>query len=253
MSNQPTEITEKEIKAFLWGYLAGNPQREAFLRNIPPLSEKEVNRLSFFLRNSERLVQQLFQQRITSPYDEGEAITKLIEKAYTNQGIATFLTEAQKKFSFLETQYGYQRLGEVHEDQDPRDKDVVSFYVSSQIGVKLMWSYTSGSVLVLFVELLKPGKFPPRYSVVENKNHSDVARAISLEILAEVLGYGDDPHFVLKRNKNNPEHWRIPFEQMTDVLDGLAFCVQKYADNVLKGDTNLFEKVIQYYSQKMKI
>lgn len=253
MADQQSDGREEKINAFLWGYLAGNPEREAFLRDIPSLSEKEINRLTFFLTGSGDHVQKLIQQCFSAPYEEGESITRLIEKAYTNQGIAAFLQETPQKISFLETQYGYQRLGEKLEDQDPLDKEVISLYAGPQIGVKLIWAYTWGRISVLFVELSQPGTFPRRYSLVENTNRPDMARAISLETLVEMLGHGDDPHFLLTYNKKNPKSWKIPFEHIDDVLDGLVYCIQTYASDILRGDTNLFDKVMQYYAHKMNI
>jgi hypothetical protein len=80
-----------------------------------------------------------------------------------------------------------------------------------------------------------------------------VYRFISIYDLAEVLGVQNEPDFLLKDVENfrkHKKHVKLIGTNRRDIIAGLARATQTYASDILKGDTSIFPKVIDYYQAK---
>lgn len=166
-----------------------------------------------------------------------------------------FFTETREAFQFLEHQYDYQQLeGFVRGASDGRDATVVNRYVGSRIGIEISWYFAGSNIGVAFVELQQPNVFQEDRSFYPLAR-PNVPKAISLYSLAEMLNKHDDPDFLLKNTQNTRQrNRRAKFidTNLHAILVGLAHATQTYATDILKGDTTIFSKVMDYELAKQK-
>jgi len=168
-----------------------------------------------------------------------------------------FYIETRETFAFLEEQFEYlHQQPSIENANDPRDEKVVVPYLSNNSGVEIEWYFASSTISVVFIELQQPYTFPMKRVAIGKR--AGAARVISLNTLAEMLGFRSNAFFLLgdidnvMPSKCN-RRAKLIQANMQGVLDGLAQATQLYATPILNGDTSLFPEVMQYYTQKMKL
>jgi hypothetical protein len=193
-------------------------------------------------------------------------LNKLIyEHAHNN--VANYYGLVAETFAFLPEKYkkykyklDEQRLDGI--DFWP-DMEALMMYVGEKIEVDVIWSCANAAISVRFVELFIPRVSPYNRHVLA-KAHPRVA---NLDEIAELRGHADDPDFLLHDNSpvTDIQHinWRAynkaqskRFELLETnfkgVLEGLARATERFASDVLKGDTALFAEIIPIRDAKRK-
>lgn len=171
------------------------------------------------------------------------------------QSIATvpqFFADTTEVFGFLETTYGYRLHAERVEDIDwVPDTYAEVVYLNrgrqpAKVAVKVSWQFHTAAIDIVFFELQRPGIL---------NDAQDIPGSIFLHALAEVLGHQDDPTFLL--GDTDRVHGRVINERakilqtnLRGVLEGLATATERYAADILRGDTSIFPEVLRYYAQK---
>lgn len=170
--------------------------------------------------------------------------------------IEAFFTETTNAFHFLEAEYGYQLLERVTQDLKYfQDATALVHYVSTRVGIEVVWGFADSFIGVSFIELLQPGIFPASCSPFPFRDRPETAKSISLYTLAEMLGRIDDPNFLLKKvysSRTSNRRAKIIESRMPEVLAGLAHATQTYARPILQGDTSIFPKAMQFYVEEQK-
>lgn len=174
--------------------------------------------------------------------------------AYTLATAPEFFAQVEQAFAFLTTSYGYRVAAqEVTAIEDLRDTQVVACVLRDHQEVDVIWDVVSVTVSVLFATL------PPLAAGVRIE---DVSRPklslMRLEDLAAVRGHVDNPDFLqgdLDHVNGRIINKRFKFIQahLTDIIDGLARATERYASDVLRGDTSMFPQVRAYYLEKMEL
>lgn len=170
----------------------------------------------------------------------------------------TFFAQTARAFSFLETEYGYQRqAGELSGLDDFRDARAEIRYTGSRVGVGIYWTLAGGEIGISFVECLEPGVFPPYALYWFPDGHPDphAAKGAGLYTLAEMQGQRADPAFLLAPADNERSarnNGKIIQAHMPAVLAGLARATQTYARSILQGDTSIFPQALAFCGEKLK-
>ena len=169
------------------------------------------------------------------------------------QQVEVFYVEVMDVFRYLEQQYNYQRMkGFIQDSEEGRDATAMLRYLGSRVGIEISWYFANATIDVAFIEVLQPGTFPMNRAFFGD--YPDRAKGISLSTLTEMLGHSDDPNFLLKdtsfRHRN--KRFKLIEMRMHDIIAGLARATQIYAIDIVKGDTSIFLKVMEYYTQKQK-
>ncbi len=70
----------------------------------------------------------------------------------------------------------------------------------------------------------------------------------------EMLGHNDDPNLLLKETSFRRRNKRLKLIEMRmhDIVAGLARATQIYAIAIVKGDTDIFPKVMEYYVEQQR-
>jgi hypothetical protein len=175
----------------------------------------------------------------------------MIDKRY----VESFFKETTENFLFLEKQYNYKKLEEyIKSPNDIRDATALSRYVGSRVGIRISWYFANSSISISFIGLEKPEVFPESVSFYPLVR-SNVPKAINLYTLAEMVGTLDDPDFLLQdieKSRQRNKRTKIIETNMRGVMAGLAQATQTYATAILKGDTSIFSKVMNYELAKQK-
>lgn len=174
--------------------------------------------------------------------------------AWSLAAIPQFHAQAGEAFAPLMAKHKYrlhaQRAEDLEHGQDARAS--VS-YLGERVEVSIEWAFAEAYISVVFIELQVPRVSPKQRSFVDDKL-KDAARAISLRALAEQVGHADDPDLPPKqgrRHTTNAQFKRLQSD-MRGVLDGLARATERYASDILRGDTSIFPDVRRAYTEKLR-
>lgn len=132
-----------------------------------------------------------------------------------------------------------------------RDVNAKVQYLGPRVGITISWYVADAGIIVSFAEVLESGVFPAKQASFGH--YPDRAKAINLEVLAEMLDHGDDPDFLLGKlsgSRRRNKRAKLIETNMHDILAGLARATQTYAIDILKGDTSIFPEVMNYYTEK---
>lgn len=157
-----------------------------------------------------------------------------------------FYAQAGEAFASLTTTHKYrlhaQRAEDLEYVQDARAS--VSF-LGKHVEVSIEWAFAGADIDVVFIELKTEKVSPMQRSFVDDKL-KDAARAISLRALAEHLGHADDPDLLPKGygRITNKRFNRVQAD-LRGVLDGLARATERYAGDIVRGDTRIFPDVMR--------
>lgn len=171
--------------------------------------------------------------------------------------IREFSDKTIEAFYFLEKEYGYNRKKLKRNGfKDPRDAEVYIRYFGKKVAVEITWAIGASAVAVGLYEL-QGGKIPDQEKV-SFYGHEGFSRAINLDSLVRMLTAG-------KINSPLPEYaGNISFAEIdrrvktasdmikTDIggiLKILAERLKKYASNILKGDTSIFQQVQKHHRE----
>jgi hypothetical protein len=166
-----------------------------------------------------------------------------------------FFAHVARAFAFLTSTYAYRLANQdITAINDVRDTRLIVTYLHDHVDmeVDVIWDVQSVSVNVLFAT---PAQ------LAQGDHVGDVAKPrqsrINLEDLAAVRGHADDPDFMqgdVFQVHGRIINKRFQFIQahLTDIIDGLARATERYADDVLRGDTSIFPEVQAHYRQRMQ-
>lgn len=171
------------------------------------------------------------------------------------QRAPTFFALTQAAFGFLEEQYGFRLESATLADlQYVFDACASVSYLGEYVAVGVTWSYADGYIGVGFVELHTPWVRPAQ----ANSLHTDrgMPLAVELDTLATMAGHAKDPDFVLHGRgllgRRSVEACRRLVEtNMSGVIAGLARATQRYAADILAGDTSRFPEIVRFHAQDM--
>ncbi|HEU0028882.1 MAG TPA: hypothetical protein VFQ25_17385 [Ktedonobacterales bacterium] len=176
-----------------------------------------------------------------------------------------FFMHVERAFGFLENKYHFRIHSQVADALEyVQDANACMSYVGVRVEARIWWDYASAQMGVSFNELKYPRLSAANDSVfwgdATNRPH-----AIDLWQLADYLGHGDDPDFLLghKEPKSyanfkefmaiHNERAAIIYDNMAGVLDGLARLTERYARKILRGgDRDLFLAVWNRYAERMR-
>lgn len=168
-----------------------------------------------------------------------------------------FFEECRHQFAFLENHYSL-----CIEKEDTvnisviQDAYAILPYVGKKISVVLRWYFIGSLIEVIFLELKEEWRFP--VISVNNNNalneYPNAARAITIYTLATTLGNAGDDTFLLKNVTDTSTRQckiraKIIMSRLPEVISGLAVATQKYASDILSGDTQIFTKVMEYQTK----
>jgi hypothetical protein len=173
--------------------------------------------------------------------------------------VKRFFDEVGRAFSFLEKEYGYEKIGaDIDNPEDFRDAAAEVNYQGKTVGVSVSWYKAGGVVGVSFVEQPN-GHYPDVVHYLEvrgRKKPASMPMGISLYSLAEYLGVWDKEDFLLNDPgssfANAMKNDDIIRANMRGVLEGLARAVKKIAPDIVKGDTSMFRTIFDYATEKLK-
>jgi hypothetical protein len=175
---------------------------------------------------------------------------------YARAAAPEFTEHVIQAFAFLETAYGY-RLQErcIDTNEDARDTQARVTYASERVAVSLAWFLADAAISVSFIQLAQPYTMPSR-AVFFGETHG-AARAFTLYTLAEMLGHADDPDFVLGDadrvdGRSVNKRSKLLQTNLPGIIQGLAQASERYARDILRGETSVFPAVMRYNAQKMQ-
>ncbi len=171
-----------------------------------------------------------------------------------HRNASTFYALVQEAFHFLEEQYGY-RLASTTLDgtKDFRDTVAKVIYVGERVAVRVDWYRADAGIAVGFVALRDPGVLPVRWNFLGTDPNAPPA--VTLFTLAEMQGHTQDPDFLLGdpagtgKPKLAARH-RLVETNLAGILAGLARATQRYAADILAGDTSCLPDAMRLYAQK---
>jgi hypothetical protein len=168
--------------------------------------------------------------------------------------VRQFFARVQEIFSFLEEDYGYQKIG-VGFFGDLRDPLAYVRYQGQSIGVEVAWGIYAGAINITFIEL-NDAIFPSKKIFFGRS--SIAAKAIELESLVGMQKAGDLSEFLLGDSTDVrlaavKKRAKIIEQNLPEVLENLKNLSLKYAVEILRGNSALFEKVMAYYGSRIGI
>jgi hypothetical protein len=171
------------------------------------------------------------------------------------QRASTFFALVQASFHFLEERYGY-RLERTTVPELPYsagDHDTVS-YLGERVAVDVDWTWAMGYIGMGFVELRTPWGRPAHVNSL--RTDLDMPLGISLDTLAAMAGAAKDPDFLLHGRgrlgrRSIGAGRRLVDTNMAGVTEGLARATQRYAADILAGDTSRFPEAVRFHAQEM--
>lgn len=168
--------------------------------------------------------------------------------------LSQFYAQVSEAFAFLTTTYGYRLHAQRAEDLEyAQDARASVSYLGERVEVSIEWAFAEASIDVVFTELQIEKVSPKQRSFADDKL-KDAARAISLRTLAEHLGHADDPDLPPRGYDGRVTNKRFKRLQadLRGVLDGLARATERYADDIVRGDTAVFPEVMRAYTEKLR-
>lgn len=173
---------------------------------------------------------------------------------YSRANVPAFYAQVTQAFAFLSTTYRFrlhaQRLDAV---DDFRDTQARVVYLSDKVEIDILWGWASALIRVVFTELQSPSAPLQTSSAVDEPKGS--ARVIRLEDLAAIRGHADDPDFLLgdafqHGGRITSKRFKLLQSDMAGVVAGLARATERYASDILRGDTAIFPDAMAYYDKK---
>ncbi len=175
------------------------------------------------------------------------------------QNIRNFEAAVLASFSFLETEYGFQRRALERRDfEDYRDANVIIPYYGSSIAVQAYYDVCSISVGASIFEL-ENGQIPKRVSFWGDPGYF---RAVTVDSYVAVASGGQIPRLLPEPSPRKPRIGIFKaYDMRREVLrTNMAGVVAQTADRmktwcapVLKGDTSMFPAVQQFHKQKYSV
>lgn len=166
----------------------------------------------------------------------------------------TFIASTLNAFSFLEKEYGYQRLLPIDNSaEDFRDANLIIRYIGYSIAIEIEWGYSAAAIVVAFTELLD-GEFPQ--TRVFWGNSLGKARAIDIYTLVELNG-GKTTDFLLGdisivEFSKVKKREKIIQSKMESILLNLSNLCKKYASEIIRGDLSIFPSAMKYQQKKIE-
>lgn len=172
------------------------------------------------------------------------------------QNIANFEAAVLACFSFLETEYGFERRAlERRYFEDLRDANVIVPYYGARVAVHAYYEIADVRVGAAIFEL-ENGRIPERVSFW---GHPGYARAITVDSYVAMVSAGKLPSVLPEPSPRKP---RIGIYRAADmrrealrtnmagVVAQVAGRVRTWCVPVLRGDTSIFPAVQQFHKQK---
>ncbi len=182
---------------------------------------------------------------------EGEEFKRQLEL-----NIRNFEAAVVTSFSFLETEYGFQRRALERRDfEDLRDANVIIPYYGSSIAVHAYYDVCSISVEAAIYEL-ENGRMPERISFYGDAGYY---RAITVDSYVAVASSGTVPPMLPEPSPRKPRigifraydmRRELLRTNMAGVVAQTAERMKAYCAPALKGDTSMFPAVQQFHKQK---
>ena len=190
------------------------------------------------------------------------------DKAIWAHGLAnvsTFFAEVERAFAFLTGTFHFalaETTSTLHEARPTDtldtilDAQAVVVYLSDHIEVDIVWGFHLATIHIAFIEVQTPGERPARWHLWD-KEYPNSARGIRLDSLAAVRGHEDDPDFLLGNldrvdGRSINRRFKLLQTNLTGVVDGLARATERYASDILRGDTSVFPEVMAYYTEERR-
>lgn len=173
------------------------------------------------------------------------------------QKASTFYMLTQEAFHFLEEQYGYRlESTSIVGTEDFRDTTARVVYLGEHVAVRVSWYLADAGISVGFVELRDPVVLPAYWNFLGTERNAPPA--VTLFTLAEMQGHAQDPDFLLGDpagigKPKLPARQRLVETNLADILAALARATQRYAADILAGDTSCFPDVMRLYVKKTNI
>ncbi len=170
---------------------------------------------------------------------------------------STFYTLTQEAFHFLEEQYGYRlESTSLVGTDDFRDTVAKVVFVGEHVAVRVDWYLADAGIGVGFIELRDPGVLPAYWNFLGTDPNAPPA--VTLFTLAEMQGHAQNPDFLLgdlagTRKPKLPARERLVETNLAGILAGLAHATQRYAADILAGDTSCFPDAMRLYAQKRNV
>ena len=176
--------------------------------------------------------------------------------AFALANVAAFYTHVEQAFAFLPATYNCQLHAQHLDDrEDFRDARASVMHLGDKMEVDIRWDFASAIIRVVFVELpishVSPTK---RVAFGEGR---EGAREISLELLTEVRRHPTDPDLLLGDltgldGRSINRRFKVIQSNLGGVIGGLARATERYASEILRGDTSIFPAVMRLYGEKRR-
>jgi len=183
-------------------------------------------------------------------------------KIYTLKGYANmdkklqeFFSEIKNKFSFLE-QYGYECLEENIKNPDCYpDSEAIVRYIDKFVCIEISWYFAGAIICISFIESIYGQNSEKR---VFWGNSNSTSRAIDLYSLAKYLRANDIDYFFLKNIEDVSyssikKREKVINTQMYKIIDGLSRATKYLANNIIHGDTSIFNEVMEFQTNLTKL
>lgn len=178
----------------------------------------------------------------------GDASSQLQQRA------PTFFALTRAAFRFLEERFGYRLENEAVEGLDDwRDVRANVRYLGERVAVTVEWSYADGYIVVTFAELRSPWVRPAHTDPLGT--NAGMPLRVDLDTLAMMAGQADDPDFLLHGHsamgrRSFSECHQVIDRNLPGVIEGLARATQRYAANIVAGDTSRLPEIVRFYAQE---
>jgi hypothetical protein len=164
--------------------------------------------------------------------------------------IKHFIEYVTNHFSFLETDYSYQRIDDYYELKEHyRDKSYIIRYLKKKMLVEISYYFAGAAIYVVFVET-RQDPFHAKRSIFPTDDPS-INRMIDVSTLSQFLDKGEEFIIIKDTHVTNVEEVKKRYptlnDQLEDVVAGLAKWTKTYAIDILQGDTSIFDDVMEYY------
>lgn len=180
-------------------------------------------------------------------------------KVELEQNIRNFEAAVVTSFSFLETEYGFQRSAlERRAFEDLRDANVIIPYYGSSIAVHAYYDVCGISVGAAIYEL-ENGQMPKRLSFYGDPGYF---RAVTVDSYVTVASGGQIPRVLPEPSPRKPRigifkaydmRREVLRTNMAGVVAQTAERMKTWCAPVLMGDTSKFAAVLQFHKQKYSL
>ncbi len=169
--------------------------------------------------------------------------------------VPQFDADARETFAFLELTYGYHFHGSrLDSADDVRDANARVLYLGPAVEVEIYWYFSTAGLGVAFAQT--PAPWTSLQRRVFFGDLKDAMPAARLYTLAEMRGHADDAAFLLgdtDQVDGRSINTRVKVVQanLRGVLDGLAVATERYAADILRGDTAPLAEAMRSYTRML--